>query len=631
MRTRFPLILLLLLMVTPISAQTQEAPGDSLANFWLDPVVVEATSLHQGEFDILLDKSNHTEILRQHGFTIIDRGPGFASDLYLDGLKRDDIVLRVDGERYPCACPNRMDTPVSRINPLEVCSCEVDKCSCASGSGLGGSVEFRRVEPEHELGYQAAVTGSALGGESLDAAFAADWAGYRFTARHATGGPYEDGAGRDFVELYGDLLGFDENHEYSMNEFSIFGGSHAWRQGMSFSASEEVVFPYLLMDERKTEFWSLHSSWQGHKVYLNHTRHLMDNELRNQPMLMVSDADNLTFGVAGEKYEVYYRNWDIANFFHNPMMHIDNHMMPDLRLFSATVDHHLRPAKGIELGGRLGLQRQWLGDTQRLAFYQELYPEAEEQRWFMPFGIMASLAKPLGEGILGGLQVDLGSEPPHPRDLYISVQKPMGKPWWSGNPELKAPVRGTARARLTLHELGAKIEIYGTQIWDYASLMKTGIPVDMGSRAYMSFENIEARLAGVNLSLNRRYLGLRAAYTIGKNVTENRPLAEVQPFTLETTLKAPSWRGLGLWLRHVYADAQTRVDTSLNETPTSSWHRLDLGLGWKSESLSMNLELENLAGEEYSQHLSYQRDPFAAKTRVLAPGLQLRVAFSYTG
>jgi iron complex outermembrane recepter protein len=628
---RYPksVVLLIAVLTLPIAAFAGEAPPDTLANFWLDPVVVEATSLHQGEFEILLDKSNHTEILREHGFMIIDRGPGFASDLYLDGLKRDDIVLRVDGERYPCACPNRMDTPVSRINPLEVCSCEVDKCSCASGSGLGGSVEFHRVEPDQALSYQAAVTGAPIGGQSLDAAFAADWRGYRFTARHAKGGPYEDGAGRDFVELYGETLGFDENHEYGMTEFSLFGGRDSWRQGMSYSHSDDVVFPYLLMDERKTEFWSLHSSWHGNKVYLNHTRHLMDNELRNQPMLMVSDADNLTFGVTGDKYEIYYRNWEIQNFFHNAMMHIDNHMMPDLRLFSATVDHHLKPAKGVELAGRVGLQRQWLGDTDRLAFYQALYPEAEDQRWFMPFGLMASIARPLGESVVGGLQVDLASEPPHSRDLFISVQKPMGKPWWSGNPDLKAPVRGTIRGRITTPV--GKIELYGTQIWDYANLMKTGIPVDMGTRAYMSFENVEARLAGVNLTLNRRYFGLRAAYTIGKNVTENRALAEVQPFTLETTLKAPRWNGLGLWLRHIYNDAQTRVDVSLNETPSSDWQRFDLGLSWKGERLAMNMEIENLAGEEYSQHLSYQRDPFASKTRVLAPGLQLRLAFSYQG
>ncbi len=606
-------------------------PADSLANFWLEPVVVEATSLHQGEFEILLDKTNHTELLREHGFAIIDRGPGFASDLYLDGLKRDDIVLRVDGERYPCACPNRMDTPVSRINPLEVCSCEVDKCSCSSGSGLGGSVEFRRATPDQDLKYQAALSGGALSAEGLDAAFAADWKGYRFTARHAEGGPYEDGAGRDFVELYGATLGFDENHRYKMDEFSLFGGREAWSQGASFSRSDDVVFPYLLMDERETEFWSVFSSWYGNKIYLNHTRHVMDNELRNKPMLMVSDADNLTAGIVGEHYEIYYRNWDIENYFDSPMMHIDNHMMPDLRLVNLSVDHHLRPAKGVELGARIGVQRQWLGDVDRLSFHQALFPEAEDQRWFVPFGLMASMAKPLGEKVLGGLQVDLGSEPPHSRDLYIAVQKPMGKPWWSGNPELRAPVRGTARARLTLHDLGAKVEIYGTQIWDYVNLYKTGIPVESGTRAYMSFENVEARIAGVNLSLDRPYLGLRASYAIAKNVTENRPLAEVQPFTLETTLKAPRWRGLGLWLRHVYADAQTRVDVSLSETPTPSWQRYDLGLSWSGDHLALNLELENLANEEYSQHLSYQRDPFAAKTRVLAPGRQLRLAFVYRG
>ncbi|MCP4549804.1 MAG: TonB-dependent receptor [bacterium] len=623
------LTITLLILVVSCYALAEEAPPDSLLHFWLEPVVVEGNILHHGEFEIVLDKTNHTDLLREHGFAIVNRGPAFASDLYIDGLKRDDIVLRVDGERYPCACPNRMDTPLSRINPLEVCSCEVDKCSCATGSGLGGSVEFRRAEPQQLLGYQVALSGSALGGEGFDGAFSTDWRGYRLTGRHATGGPYEDGSGRDFVELYGNALGFSENHRYSMTEISVFGGSERWRQGASFSESHDVVFPYLLMDERKTEFWSLHSSWRGNKVYLNHTRHLMDSELRNKPMLMVSDADNLTAGITGENYEIFYRNWDIENFFDNPMMHIDNHMIPNLRLFSATVNKHFHPEPGVELGVRLGVQRQWLGDTQRLSFHKALHADAEDQRWFVPFGLMASKVKSLGNDLVAGLQADLGSEPPHPRDLYIAVQKPMNKPWWSGNPELKAPMRGTVRARL--NGMGAKLEVYATRIWDYANLCSTSIPLDGGSRAYMSFENIEAGLVGVNLTYERRYLDLRATYTIGKNISEDRPLAEVQPFTLETTVKAPHWRGFGLWLRHVYADKQTRVDTSLSETATPSWYRYDMGLSWRSERVALNLEIENLADEEYSQHLSYQRDPFAAKMRVLAPGRQLRLAVSFRG
>ena len=70
------------------SAGAGEADVDSLANYWLEPVLVEATSLHMGEIEFLLDKSNHTAVLREQGFAIIERGPGFASDIYLDGLKQ---------------------------------------------------------------------------------------------------------------------------------------------------------------------------------------------------------------------------------------------------------------------------------------------------------------------------------------------------------------------------------------------------------------------------------------------------------------------------------------------------------------------------------------------------------------
>jgi hypothetical protein len=620
-----------LLLALPAPALSQAAavgePPDSLSHYWHEPVLVEAPPVHTGAIEILLDKSNQVELLREHGFAIIDRGPAFASDLYLDGLKREDIALRIDGERYPCACPNRMDTPVSRINPLELASCSVDRSSTTGAGGLGGSLEFRRAEPAMAA-YQAALSGRLLGGDDYDLALAGDWRGYRLTARRAEGGPYEDGGGRDFVERYGSSLGYGATHRYRLTEFSTYGGSPRWRQGASYSRSADVVFPYLLMDERKTEFWSLFSEWRGHKVYLNHTRHLMDNALRNQPLLMVSDADNLTVGVAGPVYEVYYRRWDIANSFHSPQVHIDNAMIPDLRLVSAALNHGVHPAHGVTLAARAGLQRQWLGNESRVDFYQPLYPEARAERWFLPFGLMANVARPLG-ALVGGVQADIGSEPPDPRDLFLAVQKPMGKPWSSGNPTLEVPLRATLRTRW--RGFGCTLEGFATQIWDYAGLAAATLETAAGPRTYQTVKDVDAQLLGANLAYAHPRLALRLSALLGRNLSTDGPLAEVPPLALETTLRAPQWRRLGLWLRHTWTDAQYRVDRSQGESPTPSWTRVDLGANWRREGLALSLELHNVGDVEYAEHLSYQRDPFAAKERVYAPGRQLRLALSLTG
>ncbi len=620
MRYSFLLILMLVAVVGTAIAQSEE-PSDSLQTWWVDPIVVEAGGLRHGEMEILLDKGNHKEMLRRSGFALIDKGVAFTSDLYLEGFKREDIVLRIDGERLPCACANRMDNPSTRINPLEICSSMVDKTSSSAGAGLGGAVEFVRAKPSDEPSLRVLSSGEVAGDASYDAALAFDYRGYRSTARFAQGVPYEDGDGANFAELYP----YAENHGYSLYELGIYGGQGDWGQGINFSRSEDVLFPYLKMDERQTDFIGLHGSWKGNRLYYNHTRHLMDNELRGGPTLMVSDAYNTTFGLSGEHYELYYRNWDTENYFDNPTagFHIDNHLIPDIHLVALSVDRQFRPSKRSEMGARLGLQYVKMGDGDRLDFHNALHVDGEDTRFFLPFGAHAGVNTALGGDMLAGLQVELAGEPPQARDLYISVKKPGTMPWWSGNPKLDMPLRATLRGKL--REGPFSFEAYGGRIWNYVNLAS----MMAGEQKYLSFESVDAALAGLRFVAEWTHLDIRADYTLGWNLSEDSPLAEVRPFSVETTLRAPAVVGVRSWLRHVYSDAQTRVDESLNESATPAWNRFDLGLGKAFGSLGVSLEVKNLAGEVYYEHLAYLRDPFASGMTVNAPGRTIRVALSY--
>jgi iron complex outermembrane recepter protein len=386
-----------------------------------------------------------------------------------------------------------------------------------------------------------------------------------------------------------------------------------------------VLFPYLKMDERQTDFIGFHGSWKGNRLYYNHSRHLMDNELRGGPMLMVSDAYNTTFGLTGKGYEFYYRNWDTENYFDNPGadMHIDNHLIPDLHLASASVDRHMNIGRDIELGARIGVQHVKIADTDRLSFHQVPHPDAEDNRLFVPFGARAGIKKTFGGKHLAGLQLEVASEAPHPRNLYISVQKPMGKPWWSGNPTLEAPIRATLRGRLRSGMF--TLETYGSRVSNYVNLASMMV----GERKYLTLENVDAALTGFRIVAESKFLDVHVDYTIGWNLSEDSPLAEIRPLSVETTLHAPVLRGVRSWLRHTYSDAQTRVDESLDETATPAWNRMDLGMGTSIKDLVLSLEIHNLTGETYYEHLSYLRDPFASGMAVNAPGRAIRLAVSY--
>jgi hypothetical protein len=242
-------------------------------------------------------------------------------------------------------------------------------------------------------------SGESAGGTAFDTALAFDYGGYRSTARFAQGEPFDDGDGKNFADKYG----YAENHSYSLLEVGVYGQRGNWGQGLNFSRSEDVLFPYLKMDERQTDFIGFHGSWKEHRLYYNHTRHLMDNELRGGPTLMVSDAYNTTFGLTGSNYELYYRNWDTENYFDNPNFHIDNHLIPDLHQVSLSGDRQFRPSENFELGARLGLHYVKMGDGDRIDFHNALHVDGKDASFFMPFGFHAGMKHLLGEKLLAGL------------------------------------------------------------------------------------------------------------------------------------------------------------------------------------------------------------------------------------
>lgn len=560
------------------------------------------------------EKDRLNQVLTENGFGLISKGAFLAQDIQADGFKRDDITIVVDGERYHSACPNRMDSPLARSNSLEMSSIDLNKTSSSISSGLSGVIAYNRdpIGPGRKL--RVGGSQSVGASEATDIGFAATGSMHRMAGRYAVGKGYEDADGRDFVELYG----YKENYTYSLAEGSITGVKSDWKYRAEFTYTEDVMFPYLQMDERTNEVYAGSVAYKGHKLYVNHTSHLMDGDLRVSMGSMVTDATNTTVGLNGSMYDVYYRHWNADNQISTPMTTIENHLMPEVNQIAGSIYQNWSTGP-FTYWGRLGVSNFSIGDKDRESFYEVVHGEQSSTRTFPIGAVGGAFRSNLTPALKGTLVADLTTDPPPAQSMYIAVRKPMGKPWWSGNPGLNAPVRASLRGKLAMR--GVTFEASASHVWDYVNFQA----VTVDAQAYQTYHNVNAVLLSVGLRGNWKYVQFSSGYTWAERYDDDMPLSEVPPFYLTYTLKSPKVGDGAAFVRHTYNDAQTRVNTELKETPTGSWHRFDIGLNYDVGPARFGLEVDNVLDELYTQHMSYLRNPFSSGARVYEPGLTLRL------
>jgi len=609
------IFVVLLFFVNNMFAQVK----DSVYNYTLTPIEVTAKRNIMAGANFDPSKDRLSGIFESNGFALIRKGVFFAQDVYSDGLKKADINVVVENERYHTACPNRMDSPLIRVNPLEVESIELNKTNGNLLSGLGGVVNFTRVKPSEDLHFKTGISGSLGASENIDAAFKVDGFSNSATFRYSTGTPYEDAEGRSYTDLYE----YIDNFNYSLFETSFLGETGKIKYGGSYIDTKDVSFPYLMMDERVNSVYSAFFSYSNNKIYFNYTDHLMDNRLRVSKTTMTTSAKNLTIGLVGKHYEVYYRNWDSDNrFFNNIGLNINNRLMPNTKIFSAVAQHEITISK-IRVYGKLGIANQSMNDSGRENFYEWYYNVGNYSRWFPLFGISAEYTGTIAGSIGYGVMLEGAGEIPSLEELYIAVEKPGQKPNWSGNPNLSQPIKGGVRGMLAYKNLS--MEIYYSQIWNYVNLTK----FTSSTGVVQTYKNVEAQLIGTNINFNSTYLDLGISYTYGQNLTHDTPLAEIRPLEINGKIRSPKYFNTLLYVAFIYEAEQNRVDKILTEDITPSWYKMDIGVKYEFQNLLLRLEFENITNQLYYKHLSYSRNPFATGTKVFEPGRRVYLSLSY--
>jgi iron complex outermembrane receptor protein len=545
-------------------------------------------------------KMGMVRALSRVGITPINRGAPIASDINLFGFKGQTIAVSVDGEKFSCACLNRMDVPIVRLNPLEVDRIVVYP-QATIGSLLGGEIRAFRRTPSSDLnllGFLNLNTLSSTGGEAGLGFEGLNQGVYVRFSRLTT---YKNGEGKTFNELYDyqDTVKFAQTYYEGgfigkFNEFSY--NANVW-------LFKDVLLPYLMMDERENKTYAFGLSWKGNRLYANLTDHIMDNGLRKTTMhYMRSDAKRIRAGLTGEIYDLYYDHWNVENIMKMGSMEHRQIPMPNYRMFGTTLGKYL-PLENLSLFSKLGVEYA--------------LTDSAKARVFVPFALRLTL--------YSKISFEISSSSPDPKEVFFRFDGMHGN--FLGNYSLKQPIKFSLTFERSYNFLGSSVinmYLFSHFVKDYVELSgKTE-----GMTKIVTFENTDALLLGYLFGISSEYLILNSSYTFGKNLKANDYLSEIPPLSLSLTLQTPTFYYTKAFLRFNYNDAQTRVSRTANETPVTSFRTFDAGIRFNFGNLNAEISVDNLLNENYYTYMSYRRDPFASGVRVYEPGRTLNFSLS---
>jgi len=622
------------LMVWTLVGQGGQAPPPTLEDsikagiLTILPTIEVTATAYRWTYELPPVRDALPRMLEASGVDLVRRGPAFASDLFVEGFRRGDIAVTLDGEHLHNACPNRMDAPVVRINPLEVEASRLVLSSTDLSARFGGLLAVERRQPAGTFtarGYLQAYGAAETG---VDAGMTLENHHQGLYARYTQAKPYVDAKGRTFEDLYG--------YRKTPTAYAIAEGTFRgmWPEknlvyGVSVASYRDVLFPYLQMDERDNLGGEVFLEVRGHRLYASGFRHLMDNDLRetSDMMFMETDARTWVGGLTDRKtYDLSVRRWIADNtmrMMHDMPMTIQQRML-DLLEARGTVGHTFS-GKGFQFQGRLGLAYVERTDNRR-DLLDLLTPGARTSRIFPLVGLHATTHWKTARFFLEG-----ATEAPVPEALYIQLKRGkmnnMQQPYWVGNPDLRPAFKGAFRTQVPVPvaPLTLSLEGHASYVVNYVEPTREAadsIPIQ-------TYRNVDAFMTGFRILGQYRFLHLESHYTWAENLTEGKPLSEIPP--LHVRLEARPHREMGAWtltprLAVVYEARQDRVNPDLKETPTPEWYRVDAGITAVWKTLRLEVGVENLANALYFRHLSYTRNPFAAGTTVWEPGRRITVA-----
>jgi iron complex outermembrane receptor protein len=365
---------------------------------------------------------------------------------------------------------------------------------------------------------------------------------------------------------------------------------------------------------------------------------------------MATRADTRTIGGKAEAVvggltagvEAYERWWDATNEMAG-MAYAPQGMVPGVvvRVAGAFAEYERLLGRGLALsaGARLDEARSEADPAKANAALYEAYQGTRSlsARDVLPAGKARLAWKRAGVELAAG--VGHAERAPEATERYLALRRAGTD--WVGNPDLDASRNTTidVSAEWTRGGFRAGAAGYWSRVDGYIAVYdqprRAAVPGVPNALA-RSFANVDARLRGGELFASlpvlfgRVFVSGDVSYVRGDQeaVPERGiaagPLAEMPPLRGHASARYDDGVFFGA-AEATFAADQERVDAALREERTAGWGTLDLSVGMRRGKLRATAGVANVFDRLYTDHLSYQRDPFRSGVRVPEPGRRVFV------
>ncbi len=603
------------------------------------------------------------------------RKGGTANDITIRSFGRDNINVLLDGARIYGACPNRMDPAIFHMSTRQVAEVKIleGPFDVENQGSLAAVVNLISKDPQEGKGGSLFFTGGTFSYISggFDAYTGNDKVKVLVGYSKQYSKPYVSGEGKRFTEY--------ANYKPSELDHTAFDIDNAWFKvvytpntdhrleiNYAFDEAKDVLYPYLMMDaiydrtHRVNGEYYIKSLDLKLSAYWNFVKHDMQDRWRTTSLMWASRgymmrtlAKTKTFGgkiekgfsVAGIKLkagvDAYLRNWRADNV----IMTLDNRgAIPnaDVINMGAFIKGTKKITERLILSGGLRF------DSTRTMADRGALGTANRGLYDAYYGTNYRLSKTdqYGTGnIVARYKLDKRSSiyigfghtvrVPDQQERYMALAKPMTKPNWVGNPNLKPTENNEIDAGFEYYwgMFGIKGNVFYSDLTNYVYLYK----LTTGPKPAMSYQNIDAHIYGwdltaVGMLTDSFSIEAGAACQRGKKDSGNytdSDMVEIPPLKTRLALKYDDGTLFGL-VETIYAARQHNVDSDLNETPTKSYYVVNVKTGINmGDKAFVGIGVDNLFDRNYYTYLSYKRDPFASGTKVPEPGRFIYMNVSY--